>query len=79
MRGEEGKTAKIVLSRRSEIDDIQRNYPELTETVARFEQELRDRLRQISGEIGKFGEEYRELVSTAVIHGIHRMTDEIFL
>ncbi len=79
MRGEEGKTAKIVLSRRSEIDDIKRKYPDLTQEVQGFERDFRERLRQIGVEVGKIDEEYRELVSTAVIHGIHRMTDEIFL
>ena len=66
MKGEEGKTAKIVLSRRREIDDIKRKYPNLTQQVHGFERDFRERLRQIGEEVEKIDQEHRELVSTAV-------------
>ncbi|MBI4617298.1 MAG: hypothetical protein HY720_27050 [Planctomycetes bacterium] len=76
---EDGKTERIVLDRRREINDIKRRNPDLTMKVDAFERDLRDKLRHIHALICQLHLEDRELVSTAVIHGLHRMTDETFL
>lgn len=75
----DGKTARIVLERQREINEIKRANPEVFRKVDGFERDLRDRLRRIHALICELHLEDQELVSTAVIHGLHRMTDEIFL
>ncbi len=76
---EEGKTARIVLSRTKEIQEVRDNHPELSEQIDTFEARMRERLAWIQEQIQTLPAEDRELVSTLVIHGIHRMTDEVFL
>jgi adenylate kinase len=76
---EEGKTARIVLSRTKEIQEVRENHPELSERIDVFEAQMRERLGWIHEQIRAMPAEDQELVSTLVIHGIHRMTDEVFL
>ncbi|MDP7035956.1 MAG: hypothetical protein QF752_15835 [Planctomycetota bacterium] len=76
---EEGKTARIVLSRTKEIQEVRDNHPDISEQIDAFEARMRERLAWIQEQIQTLPEEDRELVSTLVIHGIHRMTDEVFL
>jgi len=75
----DGKTARIVLSKKEEIDEVKKRHPELTKQLDAFARDLRGRLRGIHEEILKLDREDQELVCTAVIHGLHRMTDEIYL
>ncbi len=75
----DGKTARIVLERRQEINEIKKKHPDLTMKIDAFERDLRDKLRRIHGLILELHLSDQELVSTAVIHGLHRMTDEVFL
>ena len=76
---EEGKTARIVLSRTKEIQEVRDNHPELSGSIDVFQDQMRERLSWILEQIQTLPEADQELVNTLVIHGIHRMTDEIFL
>ena len=78
MKGD-GKTARIVLEKQREINEIRQQHPDTFRTIDGFERDLRERLRRVHALIAQLDMEDQELVSTAVIHGLHRMTDEIFL